>query len=36
MDMNQYLDVFIDESKEHLQTCNEKLAFNEGGCQSVP
>lgn len=26
MDMNQYLDVFIDESKEHLQTCNEKLA----------
>ncbi|ASB89595.1 chemotaxis protein CheA [Bacillus sonorensis] len=25
MDMNQYLDVFIEESKEHLQTCNEKL-----------
>lgn len=25
MDMNQYLDVFIEESKEHLQACNEKL-----------
>lgn len=25
MEMNQYLDVFIEESKEHLQTCNEKL-----------
>ncbi|MFS1518395.1 chemotaxis protein CheW [Bacillus sp. SCS-151] len=25
MDMNQYLDVFIDESKEHLQTVNEQL-----------
>lgn len=25
MDMNQYLDVFIEESREHLQTCNEKL-----------
>lgn len=25
MDMNQYLEVFIDESKEHLQTCNEQL-----------
>ena len=25
MDLNQYLEVFIDESKEHLQTCNEQL-----------
>ncbi len=25
MEMNQYLEVFIDESKEHLQTCNEQL-----------
>lgn len=25
MDMNQYLVVFIEESREHLQTCNEKL-----------
>lgn len=25
MDMDQYLDVFIDESKEHLQSCSEKL-----------
>lgn len=25
MDMNQYLEVFIEESKEHLQNCNEKL-----------
>ncbi|OQP08002.1 chemotaxis protein CheA [Geobacillus sp. 46C-IIa] len=25
MDMNQYLDIFIDESKEHLQTINERL-----------
>ena len=25
MDMNQYMEVFIDESKEHLQTCNEQL-----------
>jgi two-component system chemotaxis sensor kinase CheA len=25
MDMNQYLEVFIEESKEHLQACNEKL-----------
>ncbi|MCL6615541.1 MAG: chemotaxis protein CheA [Anoxybacillus ayderensis] len=25
MDMNQYLEVFIDESKEHLQTINEQL-----------
>jgi two-component system, chemotaxis family, sensor kinase CheA len=25
MDLNQYLQVFIDESKEHLQTCNEQL-----------
>ncbi|MRX70614.1 chemotaxis protein CheA [Bacillus lacus] len=25
MDMNQYLEVFIEESKEHLQACSEKL-----------
>lgn len=25
MEMNQYLDIFLEESKEHLQTCNEKL-----------
>lgn len=25
MDMNQYLEVFIEESKEHLQSCNEQL-----------
>ncbi|WP_027408705.1 chemotaxis protein CheA [Anoxybacteroides tepidamans] len=25
MDMNQYLEIFIDESKEHLQTINEQL-----------
>ena len=25
MDTNQYLEMFIDESKEHLQSCNEHL-----------
>lgn len=25
MDMNQYLEVFVEESKEHLQNCNERL-----------
>ncbi|MFC0271316.1 chemotaxis protein CheW [Metabacillus herbersteinensis] len=25
MDMNQYLEIFIEESKEHLQACNEKI-----------
>lgn len=25
MDMSQYLEVFIDESREHLQTINEQL-----------
>jgi two-component system, chemotaxis family, sensor kinase CheA len=25
MEMNQYLEVFIEESKEHLQTCNQQL-----------
>ena len=25
MDTNQYMEMFIDESKEHLQSCNEKL-----------
>ncbi|MCI4140286.1 Hpt domain-containing protein, partial [Bacillus vallismortis] len=29
MYMNQYLDVFIDETKEHLKTCNEKLLLLE-------
>lgn len=29
MDMNQYLEVFIEESKEHLQTCNEQLLVLE-------
>ena len=29
MDMNQYLEVFIDESKEHLQSCNEQLLLLE-------
>src|SRR4051794_27229281 len=29
MDMNQYLEVFIEESKEHLQACNEKLLVLE-------
>ena len=25
MDTNQYLEMFIEESKEHLQSCNEHL-----------
>ena len=25
MDMGQYLEVFIEESKEHIQACNEHL-----------
>ena len=25
MDMNQYLEIFIEESKEHLQMCSEQL-----------
>lgn len=29
MDMNQYLEVFIEESKEHLQTCSEQLLVLE-------
>jgi two-component system, chemotaxis family, sensor kinase CheA len=29
MDVNQYLEVFIDESKEHLQSCNEQLLLLE-------
>ncbi|MFJ7365489.1 chemotaxis protein CheW [Peribacillus frigoritolerans] len=29
MDMNQYLEVFIEESKEHLQTCSEQLLLLE-------
>ncbi|MGG0411537.1 chemotaxis protein CheW [Peribacillus simplex] len=29
MDMNQYLEIFIEESKEHLQTCSEQLLVLE-------
>lgn len=29
MDTNQYLDVFLDESREHLQSCNENLLVLE-------
>ena len=29
MNLNQYLEVFIEESKEHLQTCNEQLLVLE-------
>ncbi|PEZ81353.1 chemotaxis protein CheA [Bacillus sp. AFS017274] len=29
MDMNQYIEVFIEESKEHLQTCSEQLLVLE-------
>lgn len=29
MEMNQYLEVFIEESKEHLQTCSEQLLVLE-------
>lgn len=29
MELNQYLDVFIEEGKEHLQACNEKLLLLE-------
>lgn len=29
MDMNQYLDIFIDETKEHLQTLNEQILILE-------
>ncbi|MBM7692244.1 two-component system chemotaxis sensor kinase CheA [Peribacillus deserti] len=35
MDMSQYLEVFIDESKEHLQTCNEQLLELEKNPQDL-
>jgi two-component system, chemotaxis family, sensor kinase CheA len=35
MDMNQYLEVFIDESKEHLQTCSEQLLELEKNPQDL-
>lgn len=35
MDMNQYLEVFIEESKEHLQACNEKLLELEKSPQDI-
>ncbi|PLS16696.1 chemotaxis protein CheA [Bacillus sp. M6-12] len=35
MDMNQYLEVFIEESKEHLQTCNEQLLELEKNPQDL-
>ncbi|SFC07603.1 two-component system, chemotaxis family, sensor kinase CheA [Bacillus sp. OV322] len=35
MDMNQYLEVFIEESKEHLQTCSEQLLELEKSPQDL-
>lgn len=35
MEMNQYLEVFIEESKEHLQACNEKLLELEKTPQDI-
>lgn len=35
MEMNQYLEVFIEESKEHLQACNEKLLELEKNPQDI-
>ncbi|KUP07127.1 chemotaxis protein CheA [Bacillus coahuilensis p1.1.43] len=35
MEMNQYLEVFIEESKEHLQTCNDKLLELEKNPQDL-
>lgn len=35
MDTNQYLDVFLDESKEHLQSCNENLLALEQSPQDL-
>ena len=29
MDTSQYLEIFIEESKEHLQSCNENLLLLE-------
>lgn len=35
MDMSQYLEIFIDESKEHLQTMNEILLALEGDMENL-
>ncbi|TCJ05968.1 chemotaxis protein CheA [Cytobacillus praedii] len=35
MDMNQYLEVFIEESKEHLQACNEQLLELEKNPENI-
>ncbi|MFJ5622092.1 chemotaxis protein CheW [Peribacillus loiseleuriae] len=35
MDLNQYLEVFIEESKEHLQTCSEQLLELEKHPQDI-
>ena len=35
MDMSQYLEIFIDESKEHLQTMNEILLILEGDVENL-
>ena len=35
MDMSQYLEIFIDESKEHLQTMNEILLVLEGDSENL-
>lgn len=35
MDMSQYLEIFIDESKEHLQTMNEILLVLEGDVENL-
>ena len=35
MDTNQYLEMFIDESKEHLQSCNEHLLELEKNPQDL-
>lgn len=35
MDMSQYLEIFIDESKEHLQTMNEILLVLEGDSENI-
>ena len=35
MEMNQYLEVFIEESKEHLQTCSEQLLVLEKNPEDI-
>lgn len=35
MELNQYLEVFIEESKEHLQACNEQLLELEKNPQDL-